>query len=254
MTDRPEVDSPASVTDTTAMATDHASTDESADPYCLDPGEAAALLAGHPWRRFVVLGDSVAEGLGDRMPGYYPAGWADRIADELRAVRPDLVYLNLGERDLRTIQVRQRQLAAALAFEPDLALVACGGNDALHPRFEPDAISRELAAIIEPLQHSGADVLTISVLVVSHYPAFPSWFRPTPSERMRVLAEHTNAVAAKFGTLHIDLSDHPTGQQPHDELLSEDGLHANARSHAICAAEAIRRLGAHLGNTFPRPT
>jgi lysophospholipase L1-like esterase len=232
------------------MATEHASTDESTDPYCLDPGEAAALLAGHPWRRFVVLGDSVAEGLGDPLPGYYPAGWADRIADELRAVRPELVYRNLGERDLRTAQVRQRQLAAALAFEPDLALVACGGNDALHPRFDPDLVSRELTAIIEPLQQAGAEVVTISVVVVSHYPAFPSWFQPSPSERMRVLAERTNAIAAKLGTVHIDLADHPTGQQPYQELLSEDGLHANARSHAICAAEAIRRLGARLGNTF----
>jgi lysophospholipase L1-like esterase len=233
-----------------ASSGETASTDEtaSADPYTLVPGEAAALLTGHPWRRFVAVGDSIAEGVGDPMPGYDRAGWVDQVAAALRTVRPDLAYLNLGQSDLRAAQVRERQLARALAFEPDLALVACGGNDALRPRYEPEVASREVAAIIEPLQQAGADVMTISVVVVSYYPAFPDWFRPTASERMRMLAEHTNALAAKLGTLHVDLADHPTGRLPYHELLSRDGLHANARSHAVCAAEAIRRLGAHLGN------
>ncbi len=43
---------------------------EATDPYTLRDGEAAALLAGHPWRRFVVLGDSVAEGCCEPVDGY----------------------------------------------------------------------------------------------------------------------------------------------------------------------------------------
>ena len=233
------------------MATDYASTAEAADPYCLRVGEAAALLAGHPWRRFVVLGDSVAEGIGDAMDGYAAPGWADRVAAELTALAPDLVYLNLGRSDLRAGQVRQAQLDQALEFKPDLALVACGGNDALRPGYDPEAVNRELTAIITPLQEIGADVITISVVVVSHYPRYPAWFRPTASERMRTLALHTNALAARLGTIHIDLCDHPAGQLPPEDLLSRDGLHANARSHAICAAEAVRGLGARLGNLPP---
>jgi len=46
------------------MATEYAATVEATDPYCLRDGEAAALLAGHPWRRFAVVGDSVAAGIG----------------------------------------------------------------------------------------------------------------------------------------------------------------------------------------------
>ena len=218
---------------------------ETMDPYCLREGEAATLLAGHPWRRFAVLGDSIAEGVGDPLDGYCDLGWADRVAEALRAQRPDLAYRNLGQRDLRTAQVRETQLAPALDFQPDLALVACGGNDAMRPGYDPDAVDRDLTAIVTALRDGGAAVVTISLLVMADYPAFPEWFRPAAVANMHVLARHTSALAAALGTIHIDMADHPAGRLP-DLLLSRDGLHANARSHAICAAEAIRRLGAHL--------
>src|SRR6476619_6127152 len=108
------------------MVTPYAATAEAADPYCLRDGEARALLSGHPWRRFVVVGDSIAEGVGDPLPGYTDLGWADRVAAELAAVQPELACLNLGRRNLRTAQVLAEQVGPAVAFGPDLALVACG--------------------------------------------------------------------------------------------------------------------------------
>src|SRR5262245_17184984 len=111
-----------------SMSPAYAATPEAADPYCLRPGEAAALLAAHPWRRLVVVGDSTAEGIGDPVDGYCMLGWADRVAAELAGAAPGLVYRNLGCWDLRTAQVRAAQLDPALALSPDLAVVACGGN------------------------------------------------------------------------------------------------------------------------------
>lgn len=229
--------------------TPYAESAEAADPYCLRVGEARALLAGHPWRRFVVVGDSIAEGVGDPLPGYTPLGWADRVAEELDAAVPGLVALNLGRRNLRTAEVLAEQVAPAVGFGPDLALVACGGNDALRPGFQPDTVDRDVTAIVTALRATGADVMTIGLVVMADYPAFPTWFRPGAVRGMRLLADHTNALAVRLGTIHADLSDHPLGRHP-ESLLSADGLHANARNHAICAAEAIRCLGAHLGNTF----
>ena len=66
------------------MATDYASTVEAADPYCLRAGEAKALLAGHPWRRFAVLGDSVASGVGDPIDGYAALFRGESLEGELR--------------------------------------------------------------------------------------------------------------------------------------------------------------------------
>jgi lysophospholipase L1-like esterase len=233
------------------MTSDYAHPPEGDDPYCLRPGEAAALLNGHPWQRFAALGDSIAEGVGDPLPGYHPLPFVDRVAAELTHVQPELAYLNLGRRNLRAHEVRGRQLAPALAFEPDLALVVCGANDALRPGYEAraDAVDRDLAATVSALQRSGALVITVSIFVRSSYPSLPPWLKPTPTERMATLGRRTNAVAAALGTIHVDLADHPAAKEPN--AISHDGLHGNGRSQAIAATETIRRLGVWLNNAFP---
>src|SRR3712207_2377913 len=86
--------------------------------------ELVALLGGAPWRRLAVLGDSIAEGVGEPHPGYRDLSWIDRIAEPLRAAAGGLAVTNLGRRDLLAREVRERQLLPALAFEPDLTIVA----------------------------------------------------------------------------------------------------------------------------------
>ena len=97
-----------------------------------------------PWRRFVAVGDSMTEGVGDPVPGGGLRGWADRLAEALRAERPDLEYANLAIRGLRTAEVRDRQLDRALALRPDLASALSGMNDLLDPRFDPQRYGDEL--------------------------------------------------------------------------------------------------------------
>ncbi|MEU2610072.1 SGNH/GDSL hydrolase family protein [Micromonospora sp. NPDC007271] len=218
---------------------------EATDPHCLRDGESAELLRGHPWRRFVVLGDSVAEGLCEPVEGYPDLQWADRIAAELRTVQPELAYLNLGRRGLRAYEVRAAQLAPALAFGPDLALVVCGGNDAFRPAYDPEAVDAELAEMITALRAAGADVITVGMFDVSHSPAVPAALRVGLGERMRRLSAHTAQMAERLGALHVHLTDHPAVADP--SLYSSDGRHGSARSDAIATAETLRRLGAHLG-------
>jgi lysophospholipase L1-like esterase len=192
-----------------------------------------------------VLGDSIAEGVAEPVAGYSPLPLADRVAAELHRSSPGgVAYLNLGRRGLRTHEVRATQLGAALDFGPDLALVVCGANDALRPGYasRADAVDRELAAIVEALQRRGARVVTVSIFVRAGYPSLPDWLKPPPTERMAALARRTNAVAARLGTTHVDLADHPTARDP--RTISRDGLHGNGRSQAIAAAEIIRALAA----------
>lgn len=217
---------------------------ESTDPYCLRDGESRALLDGHPWQRFVVLGDSVAEGMCEPLDGYPPVQWADRTAAELTAVNPALVYRNLGHRGLRAHEVRAGQLQPALDFAPDLALIVCGGNDAFGRSYDPDAVDAELTAMITALRQVGADVVTVGMFDVSYSPAVPASIRPGLAERMRRLSAHTGRLADTLGTLHVALTDHPATSDP--SLYSSDGRHGSARSDAIATAETVRRLGAHL--------
>lgn len=237
---------PTEAADPAAAAAEATEATESADPYCLQAGEAASLLAGHPWRRFVAIGDSIAEGVGDLLPGYSPLPFADRVAAELALEAPDWAYLNLGRRNLRAHEVRAGQLAEALAFQPDLAFVVCGANDALRPGYQAraDAVDRDLAAMVTALQEHGALVITVSIFVRPRYPSLPSWLTPPPAERMTMLGRRTAAMASGLGTVHVDLANHPIAGDT--ASVSADGLHGNGRAQAVAAAATVRLLGARL--------
>jgi lysophospholipase L1-like esterase len=224
---------------------------EAADRYCLRRGEAAHLLGGHPWRRFVVVGDSIAEGLGDPAPGYPDQPWCDRIAAELRARQPGLAYLNLGTRDTPAAEVRAGQLGAALAFAPDLALVACGGYGLALSRYDAAAVAAELRAIVAAFTGHGCDVITVGLFDGSYAPALPGWARRPMRERLQDLSRRTEEISADFGTVHIDLTGHPASRD--SDMYSEDLRHGTMRAHAIAAAETVRRLGAHLAPNGPGP-
>jgi lysophospholipase L1-like esterase len=217
---------------------------EAADPFCLRDGEAEQLLAGHPWRRFAVLGDSIAEGLGDPTPGYPDEPWCDRIAAELTQARAGLAYLNLGAANSTAARVRARQLAGAVAFAPDLALVACGGYDVLRFSYDLAGTEGDLRAIITELTQAGAMVLTIGLFDGSYAPGLAEPLRDQLRQRLHELSRRMRAVCADLGTLHVELTWHPAARDR--DMYSKDLRHGTRRGHAIAAAEAVRCLGAYL--------
>jgi lysophospholipase L1-like esterase len=203
-----------------------------------------ALLGGAPWRRVTVLGDSIAEGVREPHDGYLDLSWIDRIADPLRAVAPGLTAMNLGVRDLLAAEVRERQLEAALAFRPDLSIVAAGGNDALRRSFVPEQVAGELDGIVGPLRQAGSDVLMIELMDIVSSGLVPAEYAGPLDERMRALADITRAVAGRHGAMLVEMRGHPASADP--DVYSSDRLHLNARGHAIVAAEAIRVLSSAL--------
>jgi lysophospholipase L1-like esterase len=210
------------------------------EPDVLAFASQVALLRGAPWRRVAVLGDSIAEGVREPHDGYLDLSWIDRIAEPLRAVVPGLTLTNLGLRDLLAAEVRERQLVAALGFRPDLAIVAAGGNDALHRSFAPDAVAREFDGIVGPLRRGGADVLMIELMdIVASGLVPPDYARPL-DERMLALAQVTRTVAHHHGALLVEMRDHHASADP--DVYSSDRLHLNARGHAIVGSEAVRVL------------
>ena len=136
--------------------------------------------------------------------------------------------------------MRATQLAPALAFGPDLALVVCGGNDAFRPAYDADNVDAELTAMIVALQQADADVITVGMFDVSYSPAVPEALRPGLRERMRLLSARTAKLAERLGTVHVHLTDHPLTADP--TLYSTDGRHGSGRSDAIATAETLRRL------------
>jgi lysophospholipase L1-like esterase len=206
--------------------------------------ELASLLRGAPWRRLAVLGDSIAEGVREPHPGYLDQSWIDRIAEPLRAAAPGLTVMNLGVRDLLASEVHERQLAPALDFRPDLAIVAAGGNDALGRTFAPEDVARELDGIVGPLRAAGADVLMIELLDIVASGLVPAEYAAPLNERMRQLAALTRSVASRHGAMLVEMRGHPASADP--EVYARDRLHLNARGHAIVGTEAVRALSSAL--------
>ena len=201
------------------------------DPYLPQAPE----LEHAPWKRFVVVGDSMAEGIGDPVTGYEHLGWADRVARRLGGE-----YLNLGRRNLLAGEVRSTQLGPALAFSPDLAAVCCGGNDFMQTAHDPAAVEREVDAIVGALRAAGSDVIMFAPFDISHTDLVPEEYRlrwRTLIERMSELAER---VTRRHGALLVDFRGHPAGAEP--SIYSADRIHLNARGQAICAAETLHAL------------
>jgi lysophospholipase L1-like esterase len=217
---------------------------ETDDPDVLGGAQEQILLRGARWRRFAVLGDSIAAGVGDVVDGYSTLHWAARVARALRRRQPELAYLNLGERDLRVRAVRETQLEPALAFAPDLAAVVAGGNDAFARTWRPEVVEEELDRVVGALREAGADVFLFGLFDATEAIELPEPWGSRWLERMSDLHVVTEAVAERHGALLVDCTPHPRGADP--SIWSADRMHLNMRGHAIAASEVVRELARAL--------
>jgi lysophospholipase L1-like esterase len=189
------------------------------------------------YRRFVALGDSTTEGLEDPYPDGTYRGWADRLAERLAGLDPELRYANLAVRGKLARQVREDQLEAAIALAPDLASVLAGLNDMLRRSVDVDVVAAELDAMIGGLRATGADVLAF---------ALPD---PVPINPLaRIAADHlfrfntaVREIAARHGAVLVDLEAHRIASDP--RLWDMDRLHGNPEGHRRVAAAAAEVLG-----------
>ena len=79
--------------------------------------------------RYVAIGDSFTEGVGDEYPDGTPRGWADRLAEQIAALRSEPVYYaNLAIRGRCLEPIVTEQLEAALALEPTTIASATGAT------------------------------------------------------------------------------------------------------------------------------
>jgi lysophospholipase L1-like esterase len=227
------------------------------DPHCLPEAELATLLRDAPWRRLAVFGDSVAEGIGDPVPGYRDASWADRTAAALESAVGPIDYLNLGVRGLTAAEIRRTQLRSVQAFGPDLAVVSAGANDALRRALDPAALEGELEAIVGPLAAAGCLVVTFGFLDLSRVAEVP----PAAREAMQGAIGRVNAVTRRVTErhdgVHVDFFNHPALDP---SMFSADLIHPNRRGHAHIASDVVRALvsaratsRAHQGAAAPRP-
>jgi lysophospholipase L1-like esterase len=205
----------------------------------LGPEELADRLRRAPWRRYVTIGDSLAEGLGDPVEGYPNMPWVEAIAQAFKELHPDFESLNLGKRYLTARQVRETQLQPALDFAPDLATVLAGGNDLGDP-FDPEEIERELDTMIAALTEAGATVFTLSIPDAGRSGRWPEQLVEILGPRLAAHREITARVAERYDAVLFDYYNHPMAEDP--SIVSEDLMHPNMRGQALTAEGVIQGL------------
>ncbi|MBB5122503.1 lysophospholipase [Streptomyces eurocidicus] len=200
--------------------------------------------------RYVALGDSQTEGLGDGDDLTGLRGWADRLAERLAAAEPALRYANLAVRGRTAAEVRAGQLAPALALRPDLATVVAGVNDLLRPGFDAAEVAGHMEAMFAELTAAGAHVATLT---------FPDPGKIIPIARpLRSRALELNAriraAAARHGVTVAETGGHAVTTDP--RLWSADRLHATPLGHeriAAAMADALRLPGSDGTWALPLP-
>jgi lysophospholipase L1-like esterase len=210
-----------------------------------DPTREALSAFDHvPWRRYVAIGDSTTEGLGEPTPGYPDIGWAEMVGLALKAVRPELEFHSLGQRFMTSKQVRESQLEPALALDPDLVSVVVGGNDMLVRKFDPGITERELEAIVAPFVQRGATVLTCTMFNIFGagvmHPDAVAYMEP----RFQAMNERIRAVAARHKLPLVDLALDPISLRV--DMYSKDLQHATRLGHAATAELIVRELAQHV--------
>jgi lysophospholipase L1-like esterase len=187
--------------------------------------------------RYVAIGDSSVEGLNDPDGRGGNRGWTDRIAERLAAHNGDVLYANLGVRGRTTRQVRDEQLARAVAMKPDIAVVVAGTNDVLRGNFDPDVLEEDLYFMQRSLVDAGAVVITLTVPDLSPVMPLARMLRG----RVLALDEAIRRACRRSGAIPCDLARYPVSSDP--RVLSDDRLHANSIGHARIADGVAFCLG-----------
>jgi lysophospholipase L1-like esterase len=197
-------------------------------------------------RRYVALGDSFTEGVGDADPTRPNGvrGWADRVAEVLGGCW-STEYANLAIRGRKLGQVLDEQLEPALALAPDLVTVYAGGNDILRPNVDLDALMARYDEAIGALRSTGATVLLWTAFAARK----SALFKPLRG-RFALYNEDVREIADRHGARVVDY----WRMSEYDDwgYWDVDRLHMATPGHQLMATKVLEVLG--LSHDLPAPT
>lgn len=189
-------------------------------------------------RRFVALGDSFTEGVGDwnsLLPNGV-RGWADRVAEKLAKAQPGWEYANLAVRSKRLRHIIDEQLEAALAMQPSLITLYAGGNDLLDFGTDMDALMDDYELLVARLAGTGATLVLFTGFDVKVSAVLEPFKKRNTlyNERVRQLAASYDAILVDYWCFDAF----------HDRRMwAADRLHMSKAGHKYLAAQVLDHLG-----------
>lgn len=190
--------------------------------------------------RYVAVGDSFTEGVGDERPDGSPRGWADLVAAGLAAASGAAIhYANLAVRGRLLQPIVTEQLDAALSMAPTPTLISLngGGNDMLRPGTDMSRLIELTAYAVRRCSAAGVGLVVLSG-------ADPSDRLPLGTLTRRRGAILTAAIAdlaARHDAVFVDVF--------HDAEIrraaywSPDRIHLNAFGHQRVAGLVLAAFG-----------
>ncbi|MBV8965838.1 MAG: SGNH/GDSL hydrolase family protein [Mycobacteriaceae bacterium] len=196
--------------------------------------------------RYIALGDSFTEGIGDPHPPSANGlrGWADLVAAQLAGNRPAFRYANLAVRGRTMRDVIDDQVDAAIALEPDFVTVYAGMNDLLRIRTDIDTMMAGYADALARLQRAGARVLTFTAADIGTVPVF---------RRLRGRAAiYNELLRAIVDDLGLELVDFWRMSEFRDQRMwDDDRIHLSPHGHRRIAVRVLDKLGVAHELTCP---
>ena len=190
------------------------------------------------FHRYVALGDSFTEGVGDHDPSRPNGvrGWADRVAEVLGRTADGFGYANLAIRGRKMDAILAEQIAPALALRPDLVTMYAGGNDILRPRISVDAVVGRYGEAVSRFVGAGAKVLLFTGFDLGFAPLFRHL-----RGRVATYNELVREVADVHGATIVDFWRLREYRDP--RLWDVDRLHMSSAGHQRMAIAVLDTLG-----------
>ncbi|MFI9806736.1 SGNH/GDSL hydrolase family protein [Streptomyces sp. NPDC052301] len=180
--------------------------------------------------RFVALGDSLTEGVGDPTGDGW-RGWAALLAASLGEGSE---FTNLAVSGAQTRDVLERQTPAALDLRPDLVSVVIGINDTLRATFDIHAVAARLDQVFASFAGQGATLLTACLPDPGAMLGLPGALARPLARRQRAVNTVVHALSDRYGAVHLHAAE---GAWITDRALwSADRLHPGERGHRRLAA------------------
>lgn len=189
--------------------------------------------------KFVAIGDSFTEGVGDELPDGRVRGWADIAAQGWAdASGHPIQYANLAIRGKLAWSIIEEQLEPALALRPTHLSFNGGGNDMLRPRTNVEHIADTFSRVLRRCDDQGVTVILLSG-------ANPSGQLPLGSLIQRRGDELSAAVLRRIAKRPdvVRALNWPDRELSTGQYWAEDRLHMNAAGHHRVAARVLHALG-----------
>ncbi|MGW2570949.1 SGNH/GDSL hydrolase family protein [Streptomyces sp. NPDC001537] len=208
--------------------------------------------------RFVALGDSLTEGVGDPVADGW-RGWAALLAGGL-AEEP-VEFTNLAVSGAQTREVLEQQTPAGLALQPDVVSVVIGVNDTLRCTFDIHAVAERLDRVYAAFTEQGATLLTACLPDPGSMLGLPGSLARPLARRQRAVNRVVHALSDRYGAVHLHAAEEAWITDR--AMWSADRLHPGERGHRQLAvrfhallAESARAVGPAPSPEpeFPVPT